>query len=241
MCSEGSPPYSKGTFAVRSRCLQQQTDYQMDVLAYVRVSTQEQGRSGLGLDAQRVTIKRAAEYHGWNVVDWVEDTASGKSLDRPGIQKAIARLENGGPKVLVAAKLDRIARSALDFLRLVDRAQDAGWSLIVLDVGGEQLDMTTAMGRFTATILASVAELERNMIGDRTKQALAAARDNGTRLGRPPSLPQAVRTRIVEERRLGRSLRTIAHGLNQDGVATAQGGARWWASTVSAVLTAPSR
>lgn len=213
----------------------------MDVLAYVRVSTQEQGRSGLGLDAQRSTIERAAEYHNWNVVGWIEDTASGKSLDRPGIQQAVTRLENGGPKVLVAAKLDRIARSALDFLTLVDRAQRSGWSLIVLDVGGEQLDMTTAMGRFTATILASVAELERNLIGDRTREALAAAKAKGTRLGRPRTIPDEIASRIRRRRAQGASLRAIATELNTEGVPTAQGGVRWWPSTVSTVLASSRR
>lgn len=208
----------------------------MDVIAYLRVSTSEQGRSGLGLAAQRTAIERGAEYHGWHVVEWIEDEASGKSLDRPGIQRALTRLENGGPKVLVAAKLDRIARSALDFLTLVDRAKEREWSLIVLDVGGEHLDMTSSLGRFTATILAGVAELERNMIGERTRDAMAAARAKGTKLGRPRNLPDEVVARIVSERKAGRTLQAIADGLNDDGVPTAQGGSQWWPSTVGALV-----
>lgn len=210
----------------------------MDVLAYTRVSTQEQGRSGLGLAAQRAAIEAEAERRGWNVVEWIEDTASGKSLKREGIQRALKRLENGGPRVLVAAKLDRIARSAIDFLGLVERAEANGWALIMLD---PNVDMTDVMGRFTAGILAQVAQLEREMISKRTKDAMAAARAEGTRLGRPRLIPDDVVARIVEERQAGRSLQSIADGLNDDGVPTAQGGARWYASTVSKVVQGAER
>lgn len=205
----------------------------MDVLAYLRVSTDEQGRSGLGIEAQRAAIQLEAQRRGWTVVEWIVDEASGKSLKRPGIQRALERLENGGPKVLVAAKLDRIARSALDFLGLVERAEENGWALIMLE---PNVDMTDPMGRFTAGILAQVAQLERDLISKRTAEALQAKRKQGARLGRPVELDDHVRQRIVDEREAGQSLRAIADGLNEDEVPTAQGGSRWYASTVSGVL-----
>jgi DNA invertase Pin-like site-specific DNA recombinase len=204
----------------------------VEVLAYLRVSTAEQGRSGLGVDAQRAAISQEAERRGWTVVEWIQDEASGKSLRRPGIQRALERLENGGPKILVAAKLDRIARSALDFLGLVQRAEENGWQLIILDPA---VDMTDPMGRFTAGILAQVAQLERELIGQRTREALQAARERGVVLGRPPSVSDLVRERIIEERKSGRSLRAIADGLNRDAVPTAHGGARWHASTIRSI------
>jgi DNA invertase Pin-like site-specific DNA recombinase len=204
----------------------------VEVLAYLRVSTAEQGRSGLGIDAQRAAISQEADRRGWAVVEWVQDEASGKSLRRPGIQHALARLENGGPKILVAAKLDRVARSALDFLGLVQRAEENGWQLVILDPA---VDMTDPMGRFTAGILAQVAQLERELIGKRTREALRAARERGVVLGRPPSVPDLVRERIIEERKAGRSLRAIADGLNRDAVPTAHGGARWHASTIRSI------
>jgi DNA invertase Pin-like site-specific DNA recombinase len=207
----------------------------MDVLAYLRVSTADQGRSGLGIVAQRAAISEEAARRGWTVVEWIQDEASGKSLRRPGIQRALQRLENGGPKILVAAKLDRIARSALDFLGLVQRAEENGWKLVILDPA---VDMLDPMGRFTAGILAQVAQLERELIGKRTKEALQAARERGVTLGRPSSVPGPVHARIVEERESGRSYRAIADGLNRDAVPTAQGGARWHASTVRSITVA---
>lgn len=203
------------------------------MIAYLRVSTNEQGHSGLGLEAQRSAIQQEAERRGWNVVEWIKDEASGKSLKRPGIQRALERLENGGPKVLVAAKLDRIARSAIDFLGLVERAEANGWALIMIE---PNVDMTDAMGRFTAGVLAQVAQLERELIARRTREALAAKRAQGARLGRPVETPDEVRERIVAAREDGLSLRAIADQLNDDEVPTAQGGRRWYASTVQSVL-----
>lgn len=205
----------------------------MDVLAYLRVSTEAQGDSGLGLDAQRVAIEEAACHRGWTVVDWITDTASGKSLDRPGIQEALLRLENGGPKVLVAAKLDRLSRAAIDFLSLVKRAEENGWAIVMLDPA---VDMTEPMGRFTAGILAQVAELERAMTSQRTKDALARAKFRGTRLGRPSALDQRVAASIETMRDDGMTLRAIADRLNSDEVATPSGKGRWWPASVAQAL-----
>lgn len=205
----------------------------VDVLAYLRVSTDLQGESGLGLDAQREAIRVEAQRRGWTVVDWVTDTASGKSLDRPGIQDALVRLENGGPKVLVAAKLDRLSRSAIDFLSLVKRAQENGWALVMLD---PSVDMTDAMGRFTAGILAQVAELEREMISARTKDALARAKARGTRLGRPSLLSEELGERIELMRGDGMTLAAIADTLNREAVPTPTGRGKWWPASVRQAL-----
>jgi DNA invertase Pin-like site-specific DNA recombinase len=101
--------------------------------------------------------------------------------------------------------------------------------------------MTDPMGRFTAGILAQVAQLERELIGQRTKEALQAARERGVVLGRPSSVPDPVRARIVGERKSGRSFRAIAEGLNRDEIPTAQGGERWHASTVRSITMAALR
>lgn len=158
------------------------------VLAYLRVSTDEQQRSGLGLDAQRETIQRAAEYKRWTVVEWIRDEGrSGKSLERPGIQRALELMEDSGPNVMVVAKLDRLARSALDFLTVVERAKEQEWSLVVLDMGqGDELDTSSPYGKFTATMMAAVAELERGMIAKRTREAMRQAKAQGTWVGRAP-------------------------------------------------------
>lgn len=205
----------------------------MDVLAYLRVSTEAQGDSGLGLDAQREAIRLEAERRGWNVVEWITDTASGKSLERSGIQQALATMENGGPKVLVAAKLDRLSRSAIDFLSLVQRAEANGWALVMLDPA---VDMTDPMGRFTAGILAQVAELERAMIGRRTKEALARAKARGTRLGMPSALREATAERIQHMRDDGMTLAAIADTLNRERVRTPTGRGQWWPASVRQAL-----
>lgn len=211
-----------------------------EVLGYVRVSTDEQARSGLGLDAQREAIQAEADRRGWTV-QWVEDHASGKTMRRDGLQQALAQLDGDGPDVLVAFSLDRLSRSALDFLQLAKRADDAGWSLVILQFNGDRLDTTTPMGRFTATLFAALAELERQQISERTKTALAQAKRNGTRLGRPVTIPQPVRERIAAERAEGRSLKAIADGLTADRVPRASGGAGWWPSTVQSVLRSLDR
>ena len=87
-----------------------------------------------------------------------------------------------------------------------------------------------------AHVLATFGQFERRLIGERTKETLAAKRASGVRLGRPPTVPQAVVRRIQRLRRRGDSFRAIADSLNQDGVRTAQGGKEWYAATVRHVL-----
>ena len=88
----------------------------MQVLGYVRVSTEEQAEDGVGLDAQREAITAEAQRRGWDLIAIVEDRGySAKDLKRPGIQKALAQLEAGEADALVTAKVDRLSRSTLDF------------------------------------------------------------------------------------------------------------------------------
>lgn len=111
-------------------------------------------------------------------------------------------------------------------------AQRQGWTLVALDCPA---DPSTPTGEAMASILATFSQLERRLIGQRTREALAVKRSEGVRLGRPRALPSAVVERVVRERKAGRSLRAVAADLNAEGVPTAQGGARWYASTVRAV------
>lgn len=177
---------------------------------------------------------KECERRHWELVAVYDDPeVTGKHLNREGLQAALAALDAGEADVLVAAKLERLARSTIAFGQLLERAEAGGWSIVVLDF---QLDTSTAAGRLVANVMASVAQWEREAIGERTRDALAVKRAQGVRLGRPPALPEEVRARIRAERDAGRSLREIAEGLNADGVPTAHGGAAWHKSTVSAVL-----
>src|SRR4051794_20723621 len=133
----------------------------------------------------------------------------------------------------MVSKLDRLSRSVKDFGTLLDRASKRRWSVLCLDLG---VDTTTPVGEFTANLVASASQYERRLIGQRTKDALAAKKAAGARLGRPRQLPNIVVERIVQAKAAGGSLAGIARDLTTEGVPTAQGGLRWYASTVAAVL-----
>ena len=111
----------------------------------------------------------------------------------------------------------------------MERAQRRGWAPVVLDLG---VDTTTPAGEMVASVMMSVAQWERKIIAQRTREALAANRAQGATLGRPRQLPVAVRRRIIRMRERGMTLRAIADKLNDEAVPTAQGGTRWHASTV---------
>jgi len=206
----------------------------MRVIGYVRVLTEEQATSGAGLEAQRAAIAREARRRGWELVETIEDRGySAKDLRRPGVQEALRALEAGDAKALVVAKLDRLSRSMLDFASLMATAQKQHWALVALDVA---VDTSTPAGEMLVNVLATFSQFERRLIGQRTKEALAAKKAQGVRLGRPPVLPQRVVRRIERERARGNSLQKIADALNAAAVPTAHGGARWHASTVRGVL-----
>jgi len=204
------------------------------VLAYCRVSSEEQARSGAGIEAQRAAIEQEARRRSWADVEWFTDDGYGAGdLERPGITEALDSLARGEAQALVAAKLDRLSRSVADFAPLLKRADRERWGLILLDL---DLDTTRPSGRLMAHMMSAIAEFERQRIAERTKEALAAVKARGVRLGRPPAVPEPVRKRIARERKRDRSYASIADRLNRDQVPTAHGGARWWPSTVRAVL-----
>jgi DNA invertase Pin-like site-specific DNA recombinase len=205
------------------------------VVAYMRVSTDEQAISGAGLEAQRAAILAERDRRGWELVEIFEDAGiSGTSIDgRPGLGAAIEMVERGEAEVVVVAKLDRLSRSLVDFAGLMDRARRKRWSLVALDV---QVDMTTPSGEMIANVLATFAQFERRIIGARTRDALAQKKLDGIKLGRPRTMPQDVRQRILRERANGRSYASIAASLTEDGVATAQAGRQWHASTIRKVV-----
>lgn len=213
----------------------------MRVVGYIRVSTSEQGDSGLGLEAQRATLAAEAEKRGYELVTIYEEVASGASLrGRDGVKEALAAVESGEVDGLIVTRLDRLSRSTLDFARILERFRAKGWNLICLDLG---VDTSTAMGEAMAGMAVVFAQVERRLIGERTKAALAVKRErmreSGKSLGRPRILDDSLRQRIVALRESGETFARIAETLNSEGVPTAQGGARWYPATVRKVtLTA---
>ena len=206
----------------------------MLAVGYTRVSTGEQGDSGLGLEAQRDAIRAECDRQGWQLVDIYEDVASGGSTrKRPELARALQAVATQEADVLVVSKLDRLTRSMLDFAQIMEQARKEGWALVVIDLA---VDMTTPNGALIAGIMSVLAEWERQIISERTKSALAVARKRGVRLGRKPGVSEETKNLIRFMRREGRSWREVAEGLTKAGIPTAQGGV-WHASTVRRLVT----
>ena len=204
------------------------------VIGYIRVSTDSQAESGAGMAAQRSSIRRQCEQHGWELAEIYEDNgASAKTLrNRPGLTEALEVLANGGAAALVVAKLDRLARSVHDFAGLVRVAEREGWGIVALDLG---VDMTTPTGGLLANVTASVAEWERRIISLRTSEALAQRKAAGVRLGRPRSLDPVIAGRIRSRRVKGATLQAIADELNSDAIETPTG--RAWSPALVRKVT----
>lgn len=222
-------------------------------VAYLRVSTQQQGKSGLGLEAQRAEVLAYVERAGGTVVQIVEDVVSGKAdtADRVRLEDALraCRIYRA---TFITAKLDRIGRKAHAVLNVLAAAAADGVRVVSLDAPGDD--------PFMLQVRASVAELEGRKISERTRDALAAAKARGTVLGgRPENLKGDARARGVAASAAVRgsaagksarelapvlteiqeggctSLRAIAAELNRRGIPTSRGG-EWSAAQVSRVL-----
>jgi DNA invertase Pin-like site-specific DNA recombinase len=206
------------------------------VIGYVRVSTDQQGDSGLGLQAQRTAIQMECDRRGWELVRFEEDVLSGSTMQRPGLSAALEACRSGEVSGVVVAKLDRISRSLIDFVNLIAEATKDGWNVVALDLG---VDLSTPTGEFFGTVLAAMAQWERRLIGQRTREALAQAKANGVQLGRPSGISDTLRNQIVYMRdREKLTYAQIADDLNGRAVPTSQGGDRWHPSTVKAILDA---
>jgi len=205
----------------------------MNVIGYCRVSSSEQGKSGLGIAAQREAIEAKCKLEGWELVEVVEEVASGANLTkRPALQGILSRLASGEADGIVSAKLDRISRSLLDFAAVIELSRKHDFRVIILDLN---IDTSTPSGEMLANVLASFAQYERRLIGQRTKDALAVKKATGIRLGAPVLIAPETASLIVELRSGGSSLWSICNELEQRGIATSRGG-RWRPCTVQRVL-----
>jgi DNA invertase Pin-like site-specific DNA recombinase len=210
-------------------------------VAYYRVSTQGQGRSGLGLEAQRKAVQDYLDGGHWKLIGEFTEIESGKRSDRPKLAEAI-RAAKRHKATLVIAKLDRLARSVAFISEIMEG-----------DVEFVAVDMPLA-NRLTVHILAAVAEHEREMISQRTKSALAAAKARGTLLGNRTNIDVAQRnSRAVRSKASAQfvqnaipiikqiqatgltSLREVAEALNARGIRSARGGG-WHPTQVKRVL-----
>lgn len=171
----------------------------MELVAYYRVSTDQQGRSGLGLEAQQDRVVQLASDRGAKVVAEFVEVESGRKTDRSQLAAALAEARKRKAAVAVA-KLDRLARDAELILRLSREAETNGMGgFLFCDL--PDIDATTAAGRLILGVMGSVAEFESRRISERTKDALAAARARGVKLGglRPNSLKENAKARALVE------------------------------------------
>jgi DNA invertase Pin-like site-specific DNA recombinase len=203
-------------------------------IAYYRVSTDRQGRSGLGLEAQRAAVGRYLAGIGGILIVEHTEVETGRRNDRPELQKAMAACRKHKAR-LVIAKLDRLSRNVAFIATLMD----AGVEFVACD--------NPHATRLTLHILAAVAEHEREMISARTKAALQAAKARGVRLGRnaerlapanhTAALDRAdqIKGLLAELNRSGMTTREIAAELTARGIMTPRGG-RWHPQTVRRVM-----
>lgn len=204
-----------------------------DYIAYYRVSTDRQGASGLGLDAQREAVKRHIGDRGQLLAEFTEIESGRRHKNRPQLLAALDQCRKRRA-VLLIARLDRLARN----VAFISGLMESGADFVAADM--------PEANRLTIHILAAVAEHEREMISQRTKAALAQTKARGTRLGNPRPLealekanaatahlrPAPEVLRLIEQRRSeGKKLREIAHELNRLGNRTPRG-KHWYASTV---------
>jgi len=223
----------------------------MDLIAYYRVSTQRQGASGLGLEAQRQRVTELACARGATIAAEFTECESGRKSDRPQLAAAMEMARATGAAIVVA-KLDRLARDAEFVLRLSREATMNGMGgFLFADL--PEIDATSSAGRMMLTVMASVAEFEARRISERTTDALAAAKARGQALGADnPAVAASNQRRsaaavayarqlaplVIPMRDRGDSLRTIAEALTAAGTPTTSGGSasKWSDNGVKRLL-----
>lgn len=216
---------------------------------YARVSTEDQVREGVSLQAQveRLQAYCTATRPGEEVRLVVDEGVSAKTLERPALRSLLADVKRGTVHTVVTLKIDRLTRSVRDLADLIDLFERHNVALCSLT---ESLDTSTASGRLMLNLLASVSQWEREAIAERTSFALAHKRRNGFVYGSTPygyrrendrlvadDNQQAMLTRIRAMRAQGVSVRKVCAWLNGHNVKTPRGSATWFPNTLHQLLT----
>jgi site-specific DNA recombinase len=219
----------------------------MKAAGYIRVSTDEQAREGISLEAQRGKIEAYCKLNDLDLLEIIEDAGrSGKDLNREGIQSLIDRIKGRSIDAVVVYKLDRLSRRVRDTLSLMDLVEKKSVAFHSIT---ERIDTKTAMGKFFLNIMASMNQWERDTISERTRDALhlkivknerAGQVPYGWRLGKdgktlvPNRKEQRAIGLIKDLHGKGYSLREICRELEKEGHQPA--GKKWHPQTVSNIL-----
>lgn len=222
----------------------------MRVVAYARVSTTDQADNGVSLEAQTAKLAAYASLYDLQIVETITDAGeSAKSLNRPGLQRALAMLRKGEADGLVIVKLDRLTRSVADWQTLIDGffGERAGKQLMSVS---DSIDTRTAAGRLVLNVLLSVAQWERETTAERTREALRHKIRNGERVGKvrfgydlaadgvglvENSAEQQAIATMVELRQAGATFRAIAAELSGRGIEPKES-SKWDHSAVRRIL-----
>ena len=188
----------------------------MQVYGYVRVSTEEQAREGVSLAAQEAKIQAYCVVKDWGLVEIIRDEGqSAKDLKRPGITRLLGLVEARQVGAVVVYKLDRLTRRVRDLDNLVELFHHKAVALVSLQ---ESLDATTATGRLMMNLLASVAQFEREAIGERTSVAMQHLKALGLPYCKAVFTDPAVLAWMRELRAAGLSYQATADALNAAGI-----------------------
>jgi DNA invertase Pin-like site-specific DNA recombinase len=222
----------------------------LKVVGYVRVSTEEQADNGQFLEVQKAKLTAYAALYELELVEIITDAGiSAKSLHRPGLQRALSLLRKGQVQGLLIAKLDRLTRSVGDWQRLIEEhfSEKAGRQLFSVN---DSIDTRSAAGRLVLNVLRSVAQWEREVISERTQDALRHKFTKGQRVGKvrfgydladdgktllPNPVEQEALSLMKQLRDAGQTLRAIATELNSRGIRTKEG-KPWIHTSVERIL-----
>jgi site-specific DNA recombinase len=224
----------------------------MKVIAYARVSTQEQAKSGVSLPAQAEKLAAYAALYSLEIVELIQDAGeSAKSLRRPGLQRALAMLKRGEADGLLIYKLDRLSRKLRDWNALIDGffGEKSGKALFSVT---DSINTKSASGRMVLNVMMTIAQWELETIIERTCEGMDYKRSKGERISRhipfgfrlsedgvaliKDAAEQAILSEIVQLRQAGHTLRAIADALNSRSI-PAKNGKRWAHTSIRSILT----
>jgi len=220
-------------------------------VCYIRVSTEEQAREGVSLEAQEERLRSYCKMVGLEIVELIKEggvSATKPLRERPGGKILTELINNKKAEHVIAFKLDRLFRNAEDALHQTKEWDKKGVTLHLVDMGGQALNTQSAMGRFFLNVMAGFAELERNLIAERTATALNYKKKNLEAYAPTPLGFERIEDTLKKDkeeweivdyifqlREEGLSYWKIAGDLNNRGIPGKRGG-KWYAGTVRYVI-----